>query len=175
MTLSLDDLLLPLLTQQLKNLKQWLGKAEMFAQSQGISPNDILSARLHPNMYPFSKQVLLAAEHALSAATRLSGTEGPDLDSTLYRQDTTLDILHQTLDRTLRFLQHIPHATFSDAEERTITLDLPWGSESYPAVQYVHAWVIPHFMFHVSTGYCILRHLGVPMGKADLLGSKNPS
>ncbi len=171
MALSLYDLLIPLLTQQLKNVTQWLGKVDTYAQASGTPLETILSGRLHPEMYPFTKQVLLAAEHAKSAVALLSGTEGPDIS----RTDHNLAALHQTLDRTLRYLEHIPRSSFTDAEERTIMLDLPWGSESYPAIRYVHAWVIPHFMFHVSTGYGILRHLGVPLGKMDLLGPRQPS
>lgn len=31
--------------------------------------------------------------------------------------------------------------------------------------------LLPNFFFHLTTGYAILRAKGVPLGKADFLGS----
>ena len=33
--------------------------------------------------------------------------------------------------------------------------------------EYALNWVIPQFYFHLTTAYSILRHNGVPLGKAD--------
>jgi uncharacterized protein len=35
---------------------------------------------------------------------------------------------------------------------------------------YLSEYAIPNFHFHLTTAYCILRHLGVPLGAFDYLG-----
>lgn len=35
---------------------------------------------------------------------------------------------------------------------------------------YLLAFVTPNLYFHAATAYAILRHAGVPLGKADFLG-----
>ena len=34
---------------------------------------------------------------------------------------------------------------------------------------YLKHWALPNFMFHCSMAYALLRHAGVPLGKADFL------
>lgn len=34
---------------------------------------------------------------------------------------------------------------------------------------YVSQYAIPSFNFHLATAYCIMRHLGVPLGAVDYL------
>ena len=36
-------------------------------------------------------------------------------------------------------------------------------------VQFLRAWSLPHFYFHVVPAYDILRHYGVEIGKMDYL------
>jgi hypothetical protein len=36
-------------------------------------------------------------------------------------------------------------------------------------LDFLRAWALPHFYFHVVTAYDILRHNGVPIGKQDYL------
>ncbi len=35
---------------------------------------------------------------------------------------------------------------------------------------YLSEYAIPNFHFHLTSAYCILRHLGVPIGAFDYLG-----
>ena len=37
--------------------------------------------------------------------------------------------------------------------------------------RYLIGFVIPNFTFHCTTAYGLLRHAGVPLGKADYLGA----
>ena len=36
-------------------------------------------------------------------------------------------------------------------------------------LEFLRAWALPNFYFHVSTAYGILRHNGVDLGKKDYL------
>ena len=35
---------------------------------------------------------------------------------------------------------------------------------------YLSEYAIPYFHFHLTTAYCLLRHLGVPVGAMDVFG-----
>ena len=43
-------------------------------------------------------------------------------------------------------------------------------AEGMTAVDYAAAVTLPDFHFHMAIAYAILRHNGVPLGKADFLG-----
>lgn len=49
----------------------------------------------------------------------------------------------------------------------------PWAGQTHKIT--VQAAILtqglPNFYFHLTTGYSILRSQGVPLGKADYLGS----
>ncbi len=38
------------------------------------------------------------------------------------------------------------------------------------AATYVRDWALPQFYFHIVAAYAVMRHLGVPLGKADYAG-----
>ena len=44
------------------------------------------------------------------------------------------------------------------------------SAKGLPAEDYAAIIVMPDFYFHVSIAYAILRHNGIPLGKADLIG-----
>ena len=43
-----------------------------------------------------------------------------------------------------------------------------------PGRQYVSEYLVPNLYFHITTAYAILRHLGVPVGKADYMAFLAP-
>ncbi len=46
----------------------------------------------------------------------------------------------------------------------------PSRKPGVPQVYLVH-YALPHFYFHATTAYAILRHNGVEVGKKDFVGS----
>ena len=43
-------------------------------------------------------------------------------------------------------------------------------SATFTGREYLLAFAIPNFFFHVTAAYALLRHKGVPVGKMDYLG-----
>ena len=41
-------------------------------------------------------------------------------------------------------------------------------------LDFLRAWALPHFYFHVVTAYDILRHNGVVIGKQDYMSDIGP-
>jgi hypothetical protein len=57
------------------------------------------------------------------------------------------------------------------SEDAMVEFDLPNGMAFAMTVSdYVRDWAMPQFHFHLMTAYAILRHAGLPIGKADYMG-----
>jgi hypothetical protein len=156
----------PYFTHSLKALAAILTKAEAHCAQRKIDPAVLLSDRLFPDMLPFTRQVLIACDHAKAAPARLTGAEVPSYPDT----ETTFADLHARIQKTLDFIGGIPEASFKGAEDRTIDLKAGSRELSLPAPVYLAQFAIPNFYFHMTTAYNILRHNGVELGKGDFLG-----
>jgi len=51
-----------------------------------------------------------------------------------------------------------------------VTFPTQNDSKTWPGSRYLYTRVLPNVFFHCATGYNILRHNGVELGKADFLG-----
>ena len=72
---------------------------------------------------------------------------------------------------TLAWLDAIAPADLGDDADRAVGFDLPNGMAfDMTAVSYVRDWAQPQFYFHLVAAYAVLRHVGVPLGKADYVG-----
>jgi hypothetical protein len=59
MTLSMSSASLPVCTRMLTNLSHILSKAEQFVEAKKIDPTALTTYRLAPDMFPFTRQVLI--------------------------------------------------------------------------------------------------------------------
>lgn len=50
-------------------------------------------------------------------------------------------------------------------------MDTRMGKFKFTGQSYVSDFALPNFHFHMTTAYCILRHLGVNLSAFDYLGS----
>ena len=168
MSLNVYDILYPLLDQGLHNMEQWLHLLEEHAQAQGLDAEVLLSARLAPDMFEFRRQIQIAADHAKAGMAYLSGSELPR-----YADDEkTVSELVERLQRTRGLLHGFTREAFVGAEDRAIQVVYPWATLDFGGLHYLHYWVIPNFMFHLTTAYAILRHHGLALGKAQFLGPR---
>lgn len=166
MAFTTYDASVPVFQQMLKNLSALLLKAEAHAGEKGVDINSMLDARLAPDMFPFSKQIQIATDHAKGACARLTGVEIPRYEDT----EKTVAELQARLNKTLDFIATFKPEQFAGAEVRDIRLVFPWATYDFTGQRYLTYWALPNFFFHVTTAYDILRHQGVPIGKADFLG-----
>src|SRR5580704_6737507 len=77
MKTSMYQTSIPTFTRVLNNLIAILEKGAADAEARKIDPTVLLNARLFPDMFPFTRQVQLAADTAIGGAARLAGTEVP--------------------------------------------------------------------------------------------------
>ncbi len=153
-------------SKMLKNLDEWLGKAEAHAKDKGFSPDVLVEARLYPDQYALVKQVQSACDAAKFALVYLSGKQAPVFPDT----EKTMTELRE---RTVKCRELLDGASESDLEgfaERKVSP--PWlGGKWLRGDHYLQQVAVPNFLFHVVTAYSILRHNGVPLGKAEFIGS----
>ena len=84
MTISMYQASAPVFVKLLGNLKGILQKAAAHAQDKKIDESAFLSARLFPDMLPFTSQVHIATDFARGTCARLAGAEPPSIDSNVF-------------------------------------------------------------------------------------------
>lgn len=154
--------------QMLKNLAAQLDKAQAFAEARQFDVNNLLNARLAPDMFHFTRQVQAVTDMAKFAAGRLSGQTPPVFEDT----ETTLPELQARIQKTLDYLASFQAEDFAEAAERQITLSFLPG-QYLTGDDYLHQFILPNIYFHLATAYNILRHNGVDLGKRDFIAGLN--
>lgn len=159
---------IPVFQQMLGGLKEVLRKAEAHATEKKIDPNALLQARLFPDMFPLLRQVQVATDFAKSVSARLAGVEVPKLEET----EQTFAELQARIDTVLAFMEGLDVAKFDEAATREIVTQAGTPKEKrFTGQSYLLNYGLPHFFFHTTTAYAILRHNGVEVGKKDYIGS----
>ena len=168
MPLSMYEVSVPALKQTLGSLAAILGKAAAHAQSRQIDPAVLLNARLFPDMFPLLRQVRVACDFAKSVSARLAGVEMPNFED----NEQTFADLQARIAKTLAFIGSLTPQQFEGSETREIVTQAGTPKEKrFSGQSYALNYGLPHFFFHVSTAYGILRHNGVELGKKDYIGT----
>ncbi len=166
MTLSMSSASLPACTRMLTLRSHILAKAEQFVEAKKIDPTALTTYRLAPDMFPFTRQVLIACDAAKNGVARLSGVEAPKFDDT----ETSFEQLQERIRKTLAFIATVPAAAIDGTEEKEFTFPAgPGKTRTMKGQDYLNHWMLPNLYFHITTAYTILRHNGVDVGKVDYL------
>ena len=164
MPITLYDLTIPAYQNGLRALSGQLGRALDWGEQNGVGELQFIASRLAPDMFPFASQVRFSCAQAIQAATRLGATGAPDLGE----DAGDFAGLQSQIAATLAWLDGLDAGAFGDDDGRAVSFDLPNGMVfDMTAATYVRDWAQPQFYFHLVAAYGILRHMGVPLGKAD--------
>ncbi|GHD64525.1 DUF1993 domain-containing protein [Jeongeupia chitinilytica] len=165
MSLSYFQLSVPVYVRMLGNLSRLLDLAAGYCSEQQIDEKVLLQSRLFPNMYPLLKQVQIATDQAKGSIGRLSGITPPKFDDT----ETSIAELRERISAVLSYLETVPADALDGTAGKTVTM--PWMPDRPMQGEfYLLNFALPNVYFHISTAYNILRHNGVPLGKADFIG-----
>jgi len=163
----LYDMTVPAYKNGLRALSGQLGKALAWGEQNGVGELQFIVARLAPDMFPLAAQVRFTCLQAIQPLVRLGAADAP----TLADDATDFAGLQAQIAVTLAWLDTVDPATLDTDPDRPIGFDLPNGMAfDMTALTYVRDWAQPQFYFHAVAAYSILRHLGVPLGKADYVG-----
>jgi len=168
MTLSMYQASIPVFKQMLGALSAVLTKAEAHAAAKKIEPHALLQARLSPDMFALLRQVQIACDFAKGVSARLAGVEVPGFEDT---EETFAD-LQARIEKTLAFMATLEASQIDGSEERRIVTQTGTPKEKiFSGQSYLLNYGLPHFFFHATTAYAILRHNGVEVGKKDYVGT----
>ncbi|KSV78365.1 MULTISPECIES: DUF1993 family protein [unclassified Sinorhizobium] len=165
MALTIYQLSIPAFIRGLGVLTKLLDKAEAHARDNGISPDDLVIARLAPDMLTLAGQVQRVSDTSKGLVGRLTSIEVPRFPD----EEKTLDELRQRIANTVAFLEIVRPVDLEDSGSREVVLNFPTLKVTLTGEEYLLRFVLPNFYFHLTTAYDILRHKGVSIGKADFL------
>jgi uncharacterized protein len=168
MTTTMYTASVPIFKQMLGGLSTVLGKAQAHAEARSIDPQALLQARLFPDMFPLLRQVQVACDFAKGVSARLAGAAVPSFED----QETSFDDLQARIAKTLSFIDALPVADFEGSATREVVTQAGTPKEKrFSGQSYLVNYGLPHFFFHTTTAYAILRHNGVEVGKKDYVGT----
>lgn len=166
MAVSLHSVATLSILPRFKGLKLALDQAQAYCTERKVDPTVLLTARLFPDMAPLIGQVQLASDHAKGAFYRTAGLENPSLADT----EKTFAELHARIDRTVDLINAVTPEQMNGRETESVELKFRTGGMQFTAHDYLVGFALPNFYFHVTTAYDILRHNGLPLGKALYMG-----
>ena len=159
---------IPVFKQMLGGLSGVLAKADAHVAAKKIDPNALLQARLFPDMFTLLRQVQVATDFTKSVSARLAGVDMPKLDD----NEQTFADLQARITTVLTFIEGLDVALFEEAATREIVTQAGTPKEKrFTGASYIFNYGLPHFFFHTTTAYAILRHNGVEVGKKDYIGT----
>jgi hypothetical protein len=154
----------PLFLRMFGNMNQWL---DMAVDKKGASSaEELLIAKLAPDMLPLLGQFQRASDTSKGAIARLAGIDAPAMPDT----EKTIADVRQRIAKTADFIKSVPQSAVDGSEEKEIVLKTPGGDLKFTGLGYLSGFVLPNFYFHATTAYGILRNQGLPLGKLDYLG-----
>ncbi|MES2977033.1 MAG: DUF1993 domain-containing protein [Pseudomonadota bacterium] len=168
MTAALYTSSIPVFKQMLGGLHEVLAKGQAHAEARKIDPSALLLARLYPDMFTLQRQVQVACDFAKSVCARLADVEVPKHEDT----ETSFSELQARIAKVQEFIAGLKPEQFEGAETREIVLQPGTPKEKRLSGQvYLLHYALPHFFFHTSMAYALLRHSGVEVGKRDYIGT----
>lgn len=167
MAVSLYELSVSSFLQTVGAVAHVLERGRAHCVENGLAPDEIVDARLHPDMRPFRFQVQSVAHHSIGAIEGIQrGLFGPP--GAL--PDLGYNALAKMLDDTRERLEALTPGDVNKLEGGDVVFRTPDFSVPFTAENFVLSFSIPNLHFHATTTYDILRLRGVPLGKRDYLG-----
>ncbi len=167
MALSLYAATVPSCQQILGSIAGLLAKAEAFCTEKAIAPQDIIQARLAPDMLPFAYQVKSTAVHSLGAIEAVrKGVFSPDMAA----PPDSFAALKALVAGTLAALEKVSASEVEGFIGRDMRFSFGEHHIDFTAENFLLSFSQPNFYFHATTVYDILRWKGLAIGKRDFMG-----
>lgn len=153
------------MVRSLRQLDACMEKAVEYAKARGFEPDKYFGLRMAPDQFPFERQVQIACDALRLGVARITGTEAQPVSDS----EKTIDELRARVKMTIEVVSAAKPAQFEGADKRAFTTPR-WQGKTMTGRDYLIQHVVPNFHFHIVHAYALLRHAGVPLGKADYLG-----
>lgn len=164
MPISMYKVSVPIFVQILTSLSAVLDKGAAHAEAKKIEPSVLLNMRLYPDMYSLIRQVQQATSHPARVCAVLTGVAPLDLQN----NETTFADLQARIAKTIDYMKSLKPEQFEGSDDREVTA----SGRTLPGRVLLLTHIFPHFYFHCTTAYDILRHAGVVLAKSDFIGTR---
>jgi len=168
MSLSMFQACVPVVSQLLSGLGTVVDKAAAHCAEKKFDEAALLTDRLFPDMFTLARQIRQSTDFGRNAPGRLAGVTLPDFPTT---DDTSFADAKARIEKSLDFVKGFTPAQLDGTEDKDITWMAGGNQRSMKGRAYLLHFSFPHFFFHVTTAYNIIRHNGVEVGKRDYLGT----
>ena len=167
MAISLYDATVRSFQQIVASTAAILEKGAAHCRQAGADPDDLVEARIFPDMAPLRFQIVSVDAHSRGAIEALrSGSFSPSGSKIAYDYAG----LQTLLGETQTFLQSVSAKEVDGALDRDISLKVGDRTIPFEGDDFLLTFSVPNFYFHATTAYDILRLNGIPIGKRDYLG-----
>jgi uncharacterized protein len=165
MPVSMFNASVPVFDRHLTQMVGYLAKGAAYAAEKKLDETVLTQMRIFPDMFPLSRQIMIACDFARGASARLAGVEIPKYEDT----EKTFAELQARCEKTRAFIKTLTPAQIDGSEEKKITITIGGNPVEFLGQPYLSHFVMPNFFFHSTTAYNVLRHAGVPVGKGDFV------
>jgi hypothetical protein len=169
MTISLYDVSVGSYLQTLDAMQGVLQKGLDWCGANGVDPQEMVEARLVPDMHPFRFQVQQVAFHSAGA---IEAMRGGVLQFGGERPQHDYAGLQALIGQAAADLRALSPAEVNALEGRDVAFRVPGKDDRvFTAEGFVLSFSLPNLHFHATTAYGILRAKGAPLGKLDFMGA----
>ncbi|QUT05124.1 DUF1993 domain-containing protein [Sphingobium phenoxybenzoativorans] len=167
MPFSFYAAIVPPFQKMLNNLNGLLCKAEAYCDTENLPPEDLIYAKLAPDMLPFAYQIKSAVVHSSGAiAAVCKGVFSPDMTE----PPGTFAGLRQRIEDGQAILAAIIADDFDMLPGQPMRFQIKTYRADFTADTFLLSFSVPNFYFHATTAYDILRAKGLTIGKVDYIG-----
>ena len=168
MALSMFQACVPVITQLLNGLSVVVDKTAAHVAEKKYDEQAFLQSRLFPDMFPLGRQIRQATDFGRNAPGRLAGVDLPAFPDA----DASFAEAKARIAKSIDFVKGFTPAQIDGTEDKAIKITFPSGaSRDFTGQSLLLGNSLPHFYFHCTTAYDILRHCGVELVKRDFMGT----
>ncbi len=145
-----------------------------------------MDSRLAPDMLSLAQQVVVLADSLEGAAALLTGRDAAEVPSAAWVFNRGSDHLVGPMPRTLGQARDrldearrsvlasldAPRLPARQDASRPLIVARPGHARHFALDRFVDDYLLPNAYFHLTMIHALLRHAGVPIGKADYEGPR---
>jgi uncharacterized protein len=168
MNISLYDAVVRPYLQIMAGIDRCLDKGRAHCASIGRDVNELVERRIFSDMLPLHFQIVTLVHMSAGAITAArEGTFGaPDLTLAF-----DYDRLQGHLRSALAEIGRLDPVEVNRLAGGEVTFRAGDVTLPFSTADFFLSFAVPHFYFHSTTAYDVLRMEGVPLGKRDFLGT----
>jgi hypothetical protein len=167
MALSLYDASVANYLQTLGAVSGILDRSLSYFREHNVDPEQIVEARLAPDMQPLRFQIISVAQHSRGA---IEGVQQGVFHPPSWKTPSDFAGLQALVAEAREVLSGLTPEAVNALGGRDLVFQLGDRKLPFTAEGFLMSFSLPNFYFHAATAYDILRTNGVPLGKRDFMG-----